>query len=253
MTRVLDHIAGHTWHGRKGAVENAFRYSIDYVLLDPEDDGPLPALFSRNGRNLVSVHDIDHGGAPGQGRGVAWVRQVLDTHELQFQRGRILLLTQPRVLGYVFNPVSFWLCYDTDEELRVVIAEVSNTFGDRHSYLCHTDNMSPITPDTAMHAQKIFHVSPFQKVEGGYTFRFNITKDRIGIWIDYSAGKGGLIATLCGPRTPMTTGGLVRAALRRPLGARRVMALIHWQALKLWWKGAKYAPRPAPPSDDVSR
>jgi DUF1365 family protein len=253
MTRVLDHIPGYTWHGRKGAIDNAFRYSIDYVLLDLDDEGPLPALFSRNKRNLSAVYDVDHGGPRGAGRGASWVHQVLNTYGLDFPKGKILLLAQPRMFGYVFNPVSFWLCHDTDGELRVVIAEVSNTFGDRHSYLCHTENLSPISPETEMKATKIFHVSPFQKIEGGYTFRFDINDDRIGIWIDYSGGNGGLIATLCGKRQPLTSKGLLRAALRRPLGARRVMALIHWQALKLWWKRATYRPRPEPPQEEVSR
>lgn len=138
MSRV-DHIAGHTWHGRKGAVRNAFRYSIDYVLLDAEDPAPAaPRLFSRNGAGLVSLHDRDHGGAPGHGIGSAWVRQVLEEYQLP-SPSRIELLAQPRLLGHVFNPVSFWLCRDATGGLRQVIAEVSNTFGDRHSYLCHKE------------------------------------------------------------------------------------------------------------------
>jgi DUF1365 family protein len=96
-------------------------------------------------------------------------------------------------------------------------------------------------------------VSPFQPVEGGYTFRFDIRPDRIGIWIDYTQGEGGLYATLTGPRVALTNGGILRACLRRPLGSRRVLALIHWQALKLAIKGARYRARPAPPVDEVSR
>jgi DUF1365 family protein len=134
-----------------------------------------------------------------------------------------------------------------------VIAEVSNTFGDRHSYLCHRDDLAPITREDLLVAQKIFHVSPFQPVEGGYQFRFDIRADRIGIWIDYTAGQGGLVATLTGPRRPLTSAAILWAALRRPFGARRVLALIHWQALKLWWKGAGYRPHPKPPADEVTR
>lgn len=249
----VEHIAGHTWHGRKGDVDNAFRYGIDYILLEPEGDLRLPWLFSRNRGNLTSLWDTDHGGPPKAGTGALWVREVLGTHLPAFAPGRILLLTQARMFGYVFNPVSFWLCYDRDGALRVVISEVSNTFGDRHSYLCHAEDLAPITRDMELRAAKIFHVSPFQKIEGGYVFRFDITPARIGIWIDYSAGNGGLIATLTGRRRPLSTGGILRAALRRPFGARRVMALIHWQALKLWWKGARYAPRPSPPEKEVSR
>jgi len=249
---TVDHIAGHTYHGRRGDVKNAFRYSIDYVLLDPEADLKMPRLFARNSAGVMSLHDIDHGGKPHAGRGASWARDVLAAHGVQAD-GRLALLAQPRVLGYVFNPVSFWLCHDHGGTLRAVIAEVSNTFGDRHSYLCRHADGHAITKSDTMHADKILHVSPFQPVEGGYTFRFDIQPESIGIWIDYSRGKGGIIATLHGPRKPVTNASVLRAVLRRPFGARRVMALIHWQAVKLWWKGAVFRSRPAPPTDEVSK
>ena len=248
MSRV-EHLRGQTFHGRKGAVENAFRYSVDYVLLDPET-AEGPALFSRNRANLTSLHDSDHGGAPGQGRGAAWLRDLLAERGLPGDR--ISLLAQPRVLGHVFNPVSFWLVGDEAGALRVVVAEVSNTYGDRHSYLCHRDDLGPILPTDHLSAQKLLHVSPFQPVAGGYVFRFDISPDRIGIWIDFTAGQGGLIATLTGPRVPLTNRGILAACLRRPFGSRRVLALIHWQALKLWWKGAGFRDRPDPPAHPVS-
>ena len=245
----VDHIAGVTYHGRKGEVANAFRYSVDYVLLDPtQASGPW--LFSRNRGNLTSVQDCDHGGAPKQGRGVLWVHEVLAAHGLP-AASKVELLTQPRVLGHVFNPVSFWLCHN--DGLRVVIAEVSNTFGDRHSYLCHRPDHEAIRPEDHLKASKIFHVSPFQPVAGAYVFRFDIRPDRIGVWIDFTAGNGGLIATLTGARKPLTNGAILRACLRRPFGSRRVLALIHWQALKLWWKGAGYRSRPEPPKDEITR
>ncbi len=247
----VDHIAGQTFHGRRGTVQNRFRYSVDYVLLTP-DAAKGPALFSRNRANLAAIRDADHGGAPGQGTGTAWVRQVLASHGLPAP-ARIDLLAQPRLLGHVFNPVSFWLCHDDEGALRVVIAEVTNTFGDRHSYLVHRDDRAPITAEDHLIAQKIFHVSPFQPVEGGYRFRFDIRADRIGIWIDFSAGENGVIATLTGPRKPLTNRAILWACLRRPFGSRRVLALIHWQALKLWWKGVAYRPRPEPPVEEVSR
>ncbi len=249
---TVEHIAGETFHGRRGATRNAFRYSIDYVLCDAEATLDTPRLFSRNTRNLTALDDADHGGAPGQGRGAAWVREVLAAHDLDVT-GRIELLAQPKVLGHIFNPVSFWLCHDADETLRVVIAEVTNTYGDRHSYLCHLPNRAPITREAMIQAQKIFHVSPFQPIEGGYTFRFDITDQKVDIWIDYSRGEGGLVATLSGARKPLTNGSILRAVLRRPFGSRRVLALIHWQALKLWWKGASFRSRPLPPSEEVSR
>ncbi|MFZ5964146.1 DUF1365 domain-containing protein [Thalassococcus sp. BH17M4-6] len=248
----VDHIAGHTYHGRKGAIANAFRYSVDFVLLDAEARITGPRLFSRNAANLTSLQDSDHGGPPGKGRGAAWAREVLQAHQIR-AGGPLMLLAQPRMLGHVFNPVSFWLAHDEGGGLRAVIAEVTNTFGDRHSYLCAKDDGTPIGPQDRLTARKIFHVSPFQDIAGGYVFRFDIRDDRIGIWIDFSEGEEGLIATLTGPRKRLSTAGILRAALRRPLGSRRVLGLIHWQALKLWLKGASYRPRPEPPGPDVSR
>lgn len=248
----MRHISGQTWHGRKGAVENAFRYSVDYVLLDAEAAPVAPRLFGRNRRGLASVWDADHGGAPGKGRGALWVREVLAAHNLPPPH-RIELLAQPRILGHVFNPVAFWICRDEAGAVRAVISEVTNTYGDRHSYLCHHDDLRPIVATDRLSARKIFHVSPFQKIEGRYQFRFDLRADKIGIVIDFTGGNEGVTATLHGTCRPMSNAGLVRAALRRPLGSRRVLALIHWQALRLWWKGAAFQSRPEPPSEEVSR
>jgi len=254
-TPVLQHVPGQTYHGRRGAVKNVFRYGVDYLLLDPEAALDCPRLFSRNARNLAAIHDADHGGVPGRGEGAAWVRRVLAANGLDVADGQILLFAQPRLLGHVFNPVSFWFCHDAAGALRVVIAEVSNTYGDRHSYLAHRDDLAPIGPEDTLEARKIFYVSPFQPIDGGYRFRFDLTPKHVGVWIDYrrEGAPGGLIATLAGPRVPLTTAGLLRAARRRPFGSRRVLALIHWQALKLWWKGARFRSRPEPPESEVSR
>lgn len=248
----LDHIKAHTYHGRKGPVSNAFRYAIDYVLIDLAAERPLPTLFSRNRFNLMSLFDSDHGGAPKEGRGLAWARDVLKAENLPGKE-RILLLAQPRLLGHVFNPVSFWLCLDTQDRLRVVIAEVSNTFGQRHSYLCYKEDLSPITAQDTLGAQKIFHVSPFQPVKGDYRFQFDIRAERIGISIEYLRAGGGLIATLVGPRQPLSNASILGGFLRRPLGSRRVLALIHWQAVKLWLRKARFRPCPEAPQSDISR
>ena len=251
---VPEHISGRTFHGRRGGVENRFTYTVDYILLEPEADQPLPALMSRNRANVTALHDRDHGGAVGAGQGAAWVRALLAGRGLDaVTDGKVLLLAQPRVLGHVFNPVSFWLCHDRAGALRVVIAEVNNTFGDRHSYLCHHDDLRPITAQDTLAARKVFHVSPFQPIEGGYSFRFDITPERVGIWIDYGRVNGGLIATLTGRRRALSNRAILWSLLRRPFGSRRVLALIHWQALKLWWRGARYRPRPEPPLDEVTR
>jgi DUF1365 family protein len=109
MGMTPEHICGQTYHGRHGAIKNAFRYRVDYVLADPASNNTGPRLFSRNARNVVTLHDVDHGGRRGQGRGVLWVKDVLIEHGFEgLAQGRILLLAQPRVWGHVFNPVSFW-------------------------------------------------------------------------------------------------------------------------------------------------
>ena len=247
----VHYIEGWTWHGRKGDLENAFRYSVDYVIFNATHKILGPALFSRNAAGVFSVYDTDHGGPPNRGRGVAWVKDVLRSHGVELE-GDILLLAQPRVLGHVFNPVSFWLCHNATGDICAVISEVTNTFGDRHSYLCHHDDLRPILPTDTLSAQKIFHVSPFQPIDGNYVFRFDIRPDKIGIWIDLQIPGGGVMANLIGPRRPLRTVDILRALLRRPFGSRRVLGLIHWQAFKLWRKGAKYRKRPSPPETEVS-
>ena len=190
MTTVVDHIAGETFHGRKGAVENAFRYSVDYVLLDAETGLAGPRLFSRNrAQPRLAARQRPWRRAEARARGAAWAREVLAAHGLdQAADGQILLLAQPRVLGHVFNPVSFWLCHDRDGR-----AARRHRRGDQHLSAtgiptCATATISRRSRrDDTLQARKIFHVSPFQPVEGGYAFRFDIRADRIGIWIDYTA------------------------------------------------------------------
>ena len=249
---VIDHIPGHTWHGRKGAVDNAFRYGIDYVLVDAEARLETPALFGRNRSGLASLWDSDHGGPPGAGRGPAWVREVLAAHDLP-RPDRIELLAQPRVLGHVFNPVAFWICRDARDNVRAIIAEVSNTYGDRHSYLCHLKDFAPITANDKIEAQKIFHVSPFQEIAGQYQFTFDVSQDRIAIRIAHFNEGEGLIATLTGARAPMSNARLLAAMMRRPFGPLRTIALIYWQAFRLKLKGAPYRQRPIPPEQEVSQ
>lgn len=251
MTLWPEYVAGHTSHARRGAIANAFRYCVDYVLIDA--DSPAgPAFFSRNRINLFAVHDGDHGGIRGQGKGADWARQVLQSRGYErFVGDRLWLLTQPRFLGHVFNPVSFWIL-QRGSDLLAVIAEVNNTFGDRHSYFCAQPGFKPIRPSDRIEAAKIFHVSPFQNIAGTYRFGFVFEEDRIAISIAFRDGDEGLLATLSGRRSPLTNRAILGVILRRPLGAIRTMTLIHWQALRLAFKRTPYRPRPTPPVEDVS-
>ncbi|WP_306115971.1 MULTISPECIES: DUF1365 domain-containing protein [unclassified Roseovarius] len=249
MTSWPEHIAGSTTHARRGGIGNAFTYGVDYVLIDPEEDAG-PMLFSRNRFNLTAVHDRNHGGPTGAGRGLDWARQVFDRAGLP-ARCRVMLLTQPSFAGYIFNPVSFWMAFD-GADLRAVIAEVNNPWGDRHSYLCHLPEFAPIARGDSMSAKKLMHVSPFQDVAGDYQFNFDITPEKIAIRIGFKNGSDGVIATLTGKRKPLSNRSILGALIRRPTGALRTITLIHWQALRLKLKGADYRSRPTPPEHEVS-
>ncbi len=249
-------VRSHTFHKRLEGSGNAFRYAVDYLLIEPEAETQRIALFSRNRFNLAAIHDRDHGGERGNGRGVSWVRETLRERGLtQLADMRVLLLAQPRVLGHWFNPVAFWLVLDDSECLRAVIAEVNNTYGDRHSYLCHRDDLGPIGPQDELRADKIFHVSPFLPIAGSYSFRFDLQPDRIAFCITLRHGQdggGGLLATLTGKREPLTSPALFSTVIQRPIGSIRVLALIHLQAIKLKLGGARFRSRPAPPATEVS-
>ena len=252
MIPVLDHIHGQTFHGRHGNIKNNFSYGVDYILTDMKIiNGPI--LYSRNKKNLVSLYDNDYGSLSYPECGLDWVHKVL--LEFGFNdlvNGKVLLLAQPRIFNHVFNPVSFWMIYDKSDNLRLVIAEVSNTFGDRHSYLCHHDDMSVIKKEQTLTARKVFHVSPFQEMSGEYKFRFNITDKFVYIWIDFRNKDKGVLATFSGFRQKLTNKSILKAVLLRPFGSIRVLALIHWQAIKLKFKGATFKKRPIPNSKDIS-
>lgn len=242
---TLDHIQGHTTHARRGALKNAFRYGVDFVLTDLPDTSQV-ALLSRNRFNLWSLWDHRHGGARDAGHGVAWFRDLLAARGFPLERAQLLLLTQPSFLWFHFNPVSFWIAM-IDDVPCAFVAEVNNTFGDRHCYFCAHEDFRPIAPSDELQAEKLMHVSPFQVVEGTYRFHFALTEREARIRIAYENGDQGVIATLFGPRKPATNRSLLWAALRRPLGAARVVALIHWQAAILWAKRAPFLKKqPAP-------
>ncbi len=250
----IQHLKGHTFHKRLGAIGNSFKYKVDYVLTEPEALEKSPFLFSYNRLNGFALHEKDNGGARKDGSGTKWVRGVLEQEGLsELGNFRILLLTQPRVFGHVFNPVSFWLFVDENHGLRGAIAEVNNTFGDRHSYLCAHDDLRLIEPNETVKVQKLFYVSPFQPVEGEYTFRFTFTQTQIGIRIDLSHGQGGIVATLCGELVPLTSFGIAKALISRPFGSLRVLGLIFYQALKLRLKGARYLPYSKSAKVEVSK
>jgi uncharacterized protein len=246
-------LKGSTYHARRGGPENAFRYRVDYLMwrVAPEP-AVKPLLLNRWRFGLLSLSDRDHG--RGVGSMTGWARTVALAQGLPAESMmEIWLLTQPRTLGYVFNPVSFWFFRDREGQVLAVLAEVNNTFGDRHSYFCALPGWQPIGERDRIEAQKVFHVSPFQEVAGTYTFRFQLSAEGIAIDIGHRHGNHGVFANLKGALEPLTDQGLARMLLRHPLGAMRVLGLIHWQAVRLKLKGAPYRVRPQPPMNEVTR
>lgn len=237
-------IAGQVMHARLAPKKNAFKYETCYVSINLSQPASLP--INRNRFGLLSFYDKDHGASDNSDL-LSWARTILKEHDLADLKGDIVLVTMPRVLGYVFNPVSFWLCHDVEGSCRAILCEVNNTFGERHVYLCAHDDHRPITRFQALEAEKVFHVSPMLKREGHYRFLFDITDERFAVWIDHYGSDGNkLLATwLIGKSETMTTARLRSAFFRFPLVTLKAIVLIHWQALKLLTKGIPYISKPA--------
>ena len=243
-----------TAHRRHDAPDYRFAHKVDYVLIDPEAELPGLRLFSRNRRNLAAVNDADYGFGGETGTGPEWARKSAQRlGHPEAQSAPLRLLSAPRLLGGQFNPVSFWLFLDGSGGLSAVLAEVNNTYGDRHGYLCHNPGFRPITAADRLEVAKVFHVSPFRKVAGSYGFTFDVREDRIAVRIEHRRGDDRLVATLAGVPEPLTDAAILRAVLRRPFAPVRTLALIYWHALRLRLKGASFRARPAPPIKEVSR
>jgi len=248
-------------HRRLRPAANAFQYGV-YTLLLPLRtlaDSPLgSALISRNRFNLLSFYDRDHG--DGQTPLLNWIDQLLKAEGIPDADGEIWLQAFPRVLGYVFNPVSFWFCHRQNGELRAILCEVRNTFGEKHHYLLDTGDSLPW--GVPLTAKKVFHVSPFCAIEGGYHFRFMRSSQIVGeqqlerlvARIDHHDAQGPLLLTsISGTLQPLTNGALAYAFCRYPLLSFGVIARIHWQAAKLFFKRVPFFKKPAPPSRELSR
>ena len=241
---------GRVMHGRLFPKRNSFTYGIYYLTL------PLSQLksmaISYNQFAPLSFYDRDHGECNGRDL-ESWARNILQDYGINVD-GEITLVCMPRVLGYVFNPVSFWLCHDKGNNLRAVLCEVHNTFGERHTYLCAHEDHRAITSNDILKGNKIFHVSPLLKREGFYEFRFDVRDNKFAVWIDYFDGEGQkqLVTSLIGNFETMTKSSLRKAFWTYPLVTFKAITLIHWQALKLLVKGIKYIPRPTQMQERIS-
>lgn len=239
---------GQVSHLRLRPARNRFSYPLFFVRLPLRALGRANcALFSVDRANLLSFHQRDHGPRDGSAL-LPWIEARLRERGLAHD-GEIVLQAFPRVLGVVFNPVSFWFCHDRAGRLVAVLAEVNNTFGGRHAYLLHNPDGSALRDGQELCADKAFHVSPFNLVEGRYRFRFHLERARQRIRIDYDDPHGPLLLTaLCGASCGWSARTLLGALLRMPLLGGGVLLRIHWQALKLWAKRVPFhGPHGHPP------
>ena len=246
---------------QRSTPKNHFNYSVFYLRIPMRTRRLEPHLLKRHGIgdnhfSWISFFDRDHGVQ--EPDSLAWVEKIIGQSNLPPIDGEIWLHTFPRVLGYVFNPVSFWFCHNLSGKLVAIIAEVNNTFGERHSYVLNPPNQYEIFWGENLSAEKVFHVSPFFNVEGNYLFRFmrqlnNSSAPRQVSRIEYfEKGVQVLMTSVSGTEFPLDWKSKFKAIASFPFLTFGVITKIHWQALKLWLKGAHFYKKPKPPSIQIT-
>lgn len=235
--------AGQVMHHRFAPKRHRFIYRVVSALLDLDEmecRNFKMRLFSVDRINLFSWHSKDHG--DGTGRPLSQqIRRLLAESDLHAYQAQIKLLCYPRILGFVFNPLSVYYCYDEHGKLGVILYEVSNTFGERHTYMIPVHEGEKII---RQRATKAFYVSPFMPMQADYQFRMQPPAERVAVCIRQSLNQHSLLhATFTGERRELNDKALLSVFLKYPLMTLKVIAGIHWEALQLWRKGVKIQPR----------
>lgn len=245
--------AGSVMHRRLRPKAYRLRHTVFWLLLDLDALDALDArlrLFSRNRFNLVSFIDRDHGDQSSEPLR-AQVERHLAAAGIEIAGGAIRLFCMPRIFGFGFNPISIYFCHRPDGSLAALLYEVRNTFGERHSYLLPVMD----SPDGVIRqdCDKAFYVSPFMDLAMRYEFRVRPPDDTVSVAVTGSDGGGPLIvAALQGRRIPLTDARLLWLLFTVPLLTLKVVAAIHWHALKLWLKGFRIKSRPPRPNQAVT-
>ena len=236
------------FHKRLSPKINEFLYEVFYICFDISKISSLNCFFlSLNKFNIFSFYEKDHGHKDGSSI-QEWAKNIFTNSLATNKIKKIFLFTHPRVLGYAFNPVSFWFGIGADEKIYAIIAQVNNTFGENHIYLIDNPNQEPITENQWFDAKKEFHVSPFYQTEGQYKFRFIFKQNKIAVWIDYFIDNKTLLTNVISTKQlNLNNINLFKTFLIMPLMTFKVIYLIHFQALKLFLKKIKYIPKPPQP------
>ena len=216
-----------------------FKYKVFSLLIDLSELDILSkniSFFSHNRFNLISFFDKDHGARDGTSL-VEWVKKNLNENKIDHENIKIKLLCYPRILGYVFNPLSVFFIYNNKDELISILYEVKNTFGEQHTYIFKIENENLLQHN----CEKRFHVSPFIEMNCNYFFRILKPTDKISVIIDqYQLDEKILYASQDGKRTDFTTSELIKSYLKHPLMTFKIISAIHFEAFKLWAKGIKF-------------
>lgn len=241
---------GHVGHARIGTHENSFKYPIYNFLFCCEHEDSVFKMLRSKFWNLLGIQATDYLAGEAESFQLR-AKEFLKRH-CHYEADEIWLQTMPRMFGYAFNPVSFWFC-KRDGQLEAVLAEVNNTFGERHFYWLHIPGLE-IQPTQWLRAEKVFHVSPFYPVEGYYEFRFQLsnTRSRVDIIYFSNAGKTSLVTWIEGTLHSLEEQSFVRLLVRYGWMTPLVVVRIHWQALNLWRKKVKFFTKPEPPSKEVT-
>lgn len=237
---------GDVMHARLKPIGHRFSYRVMSLLIDldrlTEADRQSP-LFGVNRAALYSFHEIDHG-ARDRSPLRAYVQRCAAERGIDLTGGRVLLLCYPRLLGYTFNPLSVYFGYRANGELALLIYEVRNTFGEIHPYILPVSSGEISDAGVRQQQDKQFYVSPFIEMAMRYHFRVRPPDGRVQLRILETDSEGPLLAaTFNASRRALSTRQLLRAFFALPLVPLKIMAAIHWEALRLWLKGARLAPR----------
>jgi uncharacterized protein len=237
---------GDVMHARLQPIGHRFSYRVMSLLIDLDrlDEADcLSRLFAVNRAALYSFHEADHGGRDGSLlRAYAQARAA--EHGIDLTGGRVLLLCYPRLFGYTFNPLSVYFCYRADGSLALLIYEVRNTFGEIHPYVLPVRSGDLSAAGVRQEQDKLFYVSPFVGMAMRYHFRISPPGDEVKLRIlETDRGRPLLAATFIGRRRALTTRALLRAFVALPLVTAKIIAAIHWEALRLWLKGARLVAR----------